>query len=129
MASFDSKPEKIYQNFAKNLGSNTRRAWIFKNETGEDVGKMHVRLETPQSGYIHDLGVLPAHRRKGYASAMVLAIIELLRKEGCHHIILDVLSHNESAIKLYEKCGFDITNKFNLWRLKTKDTLEKIIGL
>ncbi len=127
MACFNSKPEKIYNNFAKNLGSKVRRAWIFKNEQGEDIGKMHIRLENPQAAYIHDLGVLPDHRRKGYASSMVLLILEQLRKEGCHRVFLDVLSDNESAIKLYENCGFEITSQYDLWRLKTADTLGKII--
>lgn len=48
----------------------------------------------------------PDHRRKGYAQAAYRVLLEQLKSDGWHRIWLEVLAHNEPAITLYEKLGF-----------------------
>ncbi len=38
-------------------------------------------------------------------------------------IILDVECHNKGALQLYEKCGSDIQQAYNFWRLEV-DVME-----
>jgi len=55
------------------------------------------------------LCVAPSNRRMGIAKALLASLL----KEKRNSIIeLDVLADNESAIRLYARCGFSVTNEF-----------------
>jgi RimJ/RimL family protein N-acetyltransferase len=56
-----------------------------------------------------DLGmsILDGYREQGIGSAMTRACIDWARDNGCHKISLQVWPHNERAIRLYEKFGFE----------------------
>ncbi len=68
------------------------------------VGSAGVRGRGPS-----ELGmwVLQEWRRKGVGTALVAAGIEWARSAGSHKLTLQVWPHNEPAIKLYEKFGFE----------------------
>ncbi|MFI4939475.1 MAG: GNAT family N-acetyltransferase [Burkholderiales bacterium] len=55
---------------------------------------------------IHDLAVLPAHRGRGVAQAMLNHVEEIARERGCCKITLEVLQGNQTAQNLYRKLGF-----------------------
>ena len=66
------------------------------------VGMMFVLDE----GYISNVAVAPAFRRRGIADAL---IVELLRRADAlslSFVTLEVREHNIPAISLYENCGF-----------------------
>lgn len=56
-----------------------------------------------------ELGMLVAAeaRRRGVGSALLAACIDWARAAGSHKITLQVWPHNEAAIRLYEKFGFE----------------------
>ena len=55
---------------------------------------------------VHDVAVLASHRGRGIAEQM-LALAETLAKErGAVKMTLEVLSGNETAVRLYERIGF-----------------------
>jgi ribosomal protein S18 acetylase RimI-like enzyme len=56
---------------------------------------------------IHDVVVLPAHRRRGIAAQMFAEVEAIARERGACKLTLEVLSGNLSARTLYEKLGFD----------------------
>ncbi|MFZ0107183.1 MAG: GNAT family N-acetyltransferase [Thiobacillus sp.] len=56
---------------------------------------------------IHDVVVLPAHRRRGVAAQMFAEVEAIARERGACKLTLEVLSGNLSARTLYEKLGFD----------------------
>lgn len=56
---------------------------------------------------IHDVVVLPAHRRRGIAAKMFAEVEAIARERGACKLTLEVLSGNLSARALYEKLGFD----------------------
>lgn len=64
--------------------------------------------------YIPLLAVNPAHLGRGYGSYIVRHLIQLATNladtvEGCRDVLfLDVYTDNEVAIRLYQKCGFEI---------------------
>jgi len=56
---------------------------------------------------VHDIAVLPGHRRQGVAAALLTAIEALARDLGCCKLTLEVLSNNLPAQAAYRKAGFD----------------------
>jgi ribosomal protein S18 acetylase RimI-like enzyme len=56
---------------------------------------------------IHDVVVLPSHRRRGIAAKMLAEVEAIARERGACKLTLEVLSGNRSARTLYEKLGFD----------------------
>lgn len=72
---------------------------------GETVGQLVVDL----AGYgVAELGMLVAAqwRRRGVGSALLAAGIAWAREAGAHKVALQVWPHNQAAINLYEKFGF-----------------------
>ena len=61
-----------------------------------------------KSLYLDDLYVLEPYRKQGVASALLNKLFEVARNETCHRVRWQVLDWNESAIRLYEKCGATI---------------------
>lgn len=57
-------------------------------------------------GYIDNVAVFPAHRRKGVASALLGALIAYGEKEGMAFLTLEVRPSNQGARALYEAHGF-----------------------
>lgn len=56
--------------------------------------------------WVTRLGVLPAARGKGVAEAIVRALLENARQKGLRTAILEVITGNEAAHKLFLKLGF-----------------------
>jgi ribosomal protein S18 acetylase RimI-like enzyme len=72
---------------------------------GEPVGQLGLRL----AGYgVADLGmaVAAAWRGRGVGTTLLAEAIERARKAGAHKIALQVWPHNQPAIALYERFGF-----------------------
>ena len=66
--------------------------------------------------WISGVGVLPEHRRRGIASAMVSRLVEGARQAGVREISLEVIAQNTSAWRLYAESGFEVTRELLLWR-------------
>ena len=56
-------------------------------------------------GYIDDLFVRPAHRRKGAAAAALEALLEECRTRGCRAIEVEVAPDNVPAQAVYRRYG------------------------
>lgn len=123
-ASFHTNVRRMMDRFRENLEEKNRRIWIASVD-GQYIAKAHVRFDDENVAFIHDLGVLPSHQGKGYAKAMVVKLRESLRKEGYSQIALDVLKDNHVAIKLYERCGFELTAEHQFWEFNAKLLLPK----
>lgn len=57
--------------------------------------------------FILDLHILPAFRRRSYATASIGLLREMARSLGYDQIGLSVLPNNEAAERLYRRCGFE----------------------
>jgi ribosomal protein S18 acetylase RimI-like enzyme len=57
-------------------------------------------------GWVYYLGVDPAHRRCGFARALMVRVEELLRNLGCPKIDLMVRDGNDSATAFYLGIGY-----------------------
>jgi ribosomal-protein-alanine N-acetyltransferase len=56
--------------------------------------------------HLHNLAVLPAMRRRGYARTLVLDMFEIARNRSATTIFLEVRRSNQAAINLYKSVGF-----------------------
>ena len=57
-------------------------------------------------GYIQNLYVAPAHRRRGVAASLLTELIELSRERRVAEIHVITDPDNVAAVKLYRRCGF-----------------------
>ena len=71
--------------------------------------KLSAATPLPSSSHvkmINGLAVDPEHQGTGVGRALVEAAVERARGLGARKVSLRVLSHNEAARRLYERCGF-----------------------
>jgi len=54
---------------------------------------------------VHDLSVLPEHRGRGVAQALLRAVERAARERGCVKLTLEVQENNGRARRLYERAG------------------------
>ncbi len=57
-------------------------------------------------GQIMNIAVSQKFRRRGIANGLMNELILLAKSKNCEIITLEVAEDNQSAIALYEKCGF-----------------------
>ena len=69
-----------------------------------------------QTAYDSGTGVVPSHRRKGLARAMMERIIPPLRDAGARRYLLEVIEPNTRAVALYESVGFATTRPLTCWK-------------
>ena len=62
--------------------------------------------EARQEAHIINLAVGPRFRNQGLGQNMVERCLEFAAQRGAHLATLEVRDSNESAKRLYEKCGF-----------------------
>ena len=62
------------------------------------------------SAFIYDFLIYEEHRRKGYGRQTLTALEEKVKELGIETISLHVFGHNQVAIDLYQKAGFEITD-------------------
>ena len=76
---------------------------------GEVVGRLSIARDPhPASGHVADFGLMVAsvYRGQGVGTALLAAAEEWARGAGVTKLELHVFPHNEPAIALYEKVGY-----------------------
>lgn len=82
-------------------------------ETGQTVGFIWLRstLDSPRpTGFIFDIEIHEAFRRKGYARQAMLALEDIARGMGIRRLGLHVFAYNDGARKLYESLGYRVSS-------------------
>jgi GNAT superfamily N-acetyltransferase len=67
--------------------------------------------------WLEDLFVLPEHRRKGCAQALLRALAEIARQRGCGRFEWAVLDWNTSAIDFYRSLGATVLPDWRIVRV------------
>ncbi len=67
-------------------------------------------------GWITGVGVLPEHRHRGVGRVMIGRLIENAAHAGLHEILLEVITQNTPAWRLYAEAGFEPTRELLVWR-------------
>lgn len=75
------------------------------------IGSFHTYQMTEDHIHIHSLGIsMRENRNKGFGTQMLKEFFKNYAKPGVVYS-LEVYKDNEPAIKIYQKCGFEIVNK------------------
>lgn len=78
-------------------------------ETGDAVGMISgVEMTHPDKGtemFIYELGVAPAARLQGVATALVRALAGIARERGCYGLWVGTEIGNDAALATYRKAG------------------------
>ena len=100
-------------------------AWFVAEVEGEIVGSASI-----QGRGVANLGMQVAgpHRGRGIGSALLEASIEWARQAGAHKVALEVWPHNEAAIALYEKFGFEREGYLRKhWRRRSGELWDSVV--
>ncbi|HEX8409642.1 MAG TPA: GNAT family N-acetyltransferase [Thermoanaerobaculia bacterium] len=95
----------------------TRRGWLPSLSIGAFDGNTMVAFTVNcvdgALAYDSGTGVVPTHRRRGLARAVMQKSFEVL--DGCEDYVLEVLDNNPSAIALYRDLGFREVRGLQCW--------------
>ena len=108
---FPTSREEVRQWVAKQaLQRGEEDAFFFVIETvaGEFVGSISPALCDRRNGtFSYGLGILPPHRRKGYAAEAIALLLNYFFGELCYQkATAHVYSFNDPSIRLHERLGF-----------------------
>ena len=110
---FPSVAERVNDPFFTFFTDNSPpEAHLVAELDGRLAGYIRVKPVTPLPENAHVLGIVglavaPADRRRGIASALLAAAEQHARARGARKLSLRVLSTNGSAMRLYERHGFE----------------------
>ena len=103
--------------------SNPLSHWLVAVEADTVLGYIGSQTVLDESDMMN-VAVSPAHRRRGIAEALVLALAAALREKGSVKLTLEVRASNAPAITLYEKLDFKpIGLRKNYYRNPKEDAL------
>jgi len=87
-----------------------------------EYGLSKLRTSMRRLGHIVSIAVRRGFRRRGIATALMLASMESLKSEyGVREVYLEVRVSNEPAINLYRKLGFVIVERLHRYYLDGED--------
>jgi ribosomal-protein-alanine N-acetyltransferase len=118
-------PEHYSDYFFESILRELPEAFIIAEINGRIVGYIMCKIEFGFSnfrklgfvkkGHVVSVAVLPEHRGKGLGKALMLEGINGVMNRKSDEIYLEVRSSNESAIKMYQKLGFQIKSKLRAY--------------
>ena len=103
--------------------NNQLALWLVVDDNGRVAGYIGSQTVMGESDMMN-VAVHPDYRKQGVATALIVALVEELRKQGSHCLTLEVRASNESAIRLYRKLDFQqVGCRKNYYRNPREDAL------
>ncbi len=106
--------DEEYQALMDQFAHQPERAVVVLKETGHVIGMIHVMPDEQGRPGILELGYVssPFHRRRGYMSEAVQAVMAHLLQSGTRCIILGIALSNTPSLRMAEKLGFTRTGDY-----------------
>ena len=98
------------ERFLESVHSEQRAFLVAEAGGGEIVGTCSMEV-APYGVAGFGMCVAPGWRRQGVGGKLVTAAVEEVRRLGAHKIALEVWPHNDAAIRLYERHGFEVEGR------------------
>ena len=103
--------------------TNPLACWLVAEENGEVAGYIGSQTVMDESDMMN-VAVHPDYRRKGVAEALVMELVEALKKRESRCLTLEVRASNDPAKALYKKLGFEqVGLRKNYYRNPKEDAL------
>ena len=97
--------------------------WVVAQENDRVAGYVGSQTVLGEADMMN-LAVHPDFRRQGIGEQLVLQLIQRLKQNGSHILVLEVRASNGPAIALYEKLGFvQVGRRPNYYRKPKEDAL------
>ena len=97
--------------------------WVVAQENDRVAGYVGSQTVLGEADMMN-LAVHPDFRRQGIGEQLVLQLIQRLKQNGSHILVLEVRASNGPAIALYEKLGFvQVGRRPNYYRNPKEDAL------
>lgn len=84
--------------------------WAPDRDQSIGIFWFHIAPDKRRVAFIYDFVISEEFRGKGYGKAALLAGEQAMQSLGAKSSALHVFAHNTTARKLYEKCGYAVTN-------------------
>jgi len=81
------------------------------------------RLRLVRKGHIISIAVLPEHRLKKVATALMRIILKAMSAHNCNETFLEVRTNNREAISLYKGLGYSIVKKISGYYCDGEDAI------
>lgn len=98
-------------------GLNTKGHWLFTvidKEQGSTIGNLWVNVdEKKKRAFLYDIELHEGFRGKGYGTASLRLLEEMLRRKRLRSLDLHVFADNPIAIEFYRKHGYE-TASYNM---------------
>ena len=103
--------------YTANVMQRSDRSYYLGLLNGVCIGKIEVILNTHEA-VICGFGILPEYQGYGYGRQILMHTLQEILATGQRHIVLEVETGNEHALRLYKACGFKITGRYLYYLLK-----------
>lgn len=92
--------------------------------TGQDTGIIAAASHGP-FGYVHDMGVLPAYRKRGYARSLMAGILSRLHAAGVTCVVSAADVANADSVALHLKRGYQPFAQTESWHIPSPAAPER----
>ena len=97
--------------------------WLVAEDNGRVAGYIGSQTVLDETDMMN-VAVHPDYRKQGIATALIVGLVEELRKMGSHSLTLEVRASNENAIRVYQKLDFQqVGCRKNYYRNPREDAL------
>ena len=97
--------QRLMREIAGKSGFRPEATWLIM-DGDKPCGTIQGVRELPGCGAIQNIGVHPAYRGRGLASALLVQAMWGFRRLGYHKATLEVTAQNEAAVRIYRRLGF-----------------------
>lgn len=108
-ASYEEECDKEDSFFISNVQNSSIFGAFIGDKLVSTVGlSCHTQIKMRHRGYIFGVFTIPEARGKGITKVLMNMAIAFARDRKLTWLLLDVVTGNDAAVKLYEKLGFQI---------------------
>ncbi|MEO6098399.1 MAG: GNAT family N-acetyltransferase [Fibrobacteria bacterium] len=103
----------------KSLSGEKADAVLSANEGGTPFGMVTVQAKDGL-GAIGLVSVAPGHQGRGFGTSLIQSALRWFSDRGCRKVEVVTQEKNAEACRLYERNGFRLAEKVNVWHFRPK---------
>ena len=124
------EPSLLHVDLEAELAREIALPWLIRARPGDPPAGFLLAWSVVDELHLLELASHPEQRRKGFARALLVALLEHAQSQHTRLILLEVRRSNVAAIALYESFGFETTGVRRGYYADTgEDALEMRITL